>query len=324
MLAVSIVLLVAVSMGNAQTILMQERCTDGALENTWSAGFNGNALEAVQYPGNPSGDAWVGRLANHVSGGNVGQTWAGSPDWQDYYYEAQVYIPIGEGVYHGLEFRVDTTGLTSGYQFVARFTPGGMISPRLRFRVRPSGNPGMPTAIRDWEASEIPGGIPTESGWHKMAVHMKGHNFRFWFDGNELPGSPVMDFTSLKGVVGAYVWDSSSPMITLHIDDINVSTDVLTSVASPVAHASQPSLQQNFPNPVHYGTNVSYVLPAEMHVRLEVYDMQGRHVATLTEGTREAGRHVTSWNAARQPAGTYLMRLYTERGLDEIRTVVLR
>lgn len=323
-LSVPLMILLGVFVGNAQTILMEERCTGGTLENVWSAGFNGNTLEPVQFSGNPSGDGWVGKLANHISGGNVGQTWAGSTEWQDYYYEAQVYIPIGEGVYHGLEFRVDTTGLTSGYQFVARFTPGGMLTPRLRFRHRSSSNPGMPAVIRDWEAGDIPGGIPTESGWHKMAVLMKGHSFRFWFNGQELPGGQVTHFTSLKGVVGAYVWDSSSPMIALHIDDINVSTDIITTITSTEVHAVRPVLEQNYPNPVLHGTNISFVLPSEMYARLDVYSMQGRLIATLAEGTLSSGRHIAAWNASSQPPGSYVLRLQTAHGVQEHLALVLR
>jgi hypothetical protein len=243
---------------------------------------------------------------------------------QDFYYEAQVYIPVDEAVYYGIEFRLDTTGLTSGYQFVARFLPGGMTTERLRFRVRPSGNPGMPSVIRDWEAAEIPGGIPQASGWHRMAVLAKDHRFWFWFDGEELPGCPITDFSTLKGAIGAYLWDSASPMFNLHIDDINVTTDVVSAMQDIVAAPSHPVLQQIYPHPVRTGTSVSYDLPGRMFARVDVHDVHGRRIATVAEGMQEAGRQTAAWSAAGRPAGIYFFRLTTQSGVSEKRFVVLR
>ncbi|MCB2205852.1 T9SS type A sorting domain-containing protein [bacterium] len=309
---------------SAQGVLYQEEFTGGTADNAWFAGFNGNTMEVANWPGNPSGDGWVGSLGNHFSGGNVGESHSGDPEMANYYYEAHVYIPVDEAVYYGLEFRVDTAGLSSGYQFVARFRPGGMVSERLRFRVRPPDNPGMPTVIRDWEADDIPGGIPQESGWHLMAVLCQNHSFTFWFDGQELPGCPVNDFSILKGAIGAYIWDTSTPTYLLHIDDINVSTEVTSVSYDGAAHVRTPVLHQNYPNPVSRGTNISFDLPERMYVRLSVYSLQGRKVADITEGMQDAGAHTAAWNATGLPAGSYMIRLHTPQGVQSRQCVVLR
>jgi hypothetical protein len=44
-------------------------------------------------------------------------------------------------------------------------------------------------------------------------------------------------------------------------------------------------------------------------VELSVFDSQGRNVATLINGIREAGAHSISWNAANLPSGIYIYRL---------------
>ena len=266
----------------------------------------------------------MGQLANHVSGGNVGQSYAGSQEWQDFYLSAQVYIPVDEAVYYGLEFRVDSSSLTSGYQFVARFKPGGMVTERLRFRLRPAANPGMPSVIRDWEAADIPGGIPTESGWHRMAVLAKDHRFWFWFDGQELPGCPITDFSTLKGAIGAYVWDTSNPMYSLFIDDINVTTDIVSLVPGDEVLPQQLALLPAYPNPVRNAASISFALPSRMYAALHVYSLQGKRIATLRDGVQDAGTHIASWDAAGIPAGTYIIRLQTERGMQEQRCTVLR
>ncbi|MDT8324486.1 MAG: hypothetical protein RRA94_10260, partial [Bacteroidota bacterium] len=68
----------------------------------------------------------------------------------------------------------------------------------------------------------------------------------------------------------------------------------------------------------------AYELPQSMYVRLAVYSMQGRRIAVLAEGSREAGRHVAAWNAEGLPAGSYLLRLLTDTGVQEKHCVLLR
>jgi hypothetical protein len=307
----------------SQNILFQEDFSGGVIQNEWRAGFRGNSMEVESMANNPSDDGWVGKLGNHFSGGNVGATHSAT-QFNDFYYEAQVFIPVNEGVYYGIEFRVDSSDLSSGYQFVARFLPGGMVTPRLRFRVRPTDNPGMPTVIRDWDGSEIPGGIPTVSGWHKLAVKAAGHRFWFYYDDQELPGSPIMDFTFLSGAIGAYIWDTSSPILNLFIDDINVYSDIPTGISDVSAAAVTPVLSQNFPNPLHTSTTVSFDLPRTVQVRLAVYDLCGREVARLADAEYAAGRHQAQWNAAGLPEGSYLLRLITPHAVRSRLMTVLR
>ena len=308
----------------AQNYLYQEQFSGGEADNEWYAGFNGNTMIPVNYPGNPSGDRWVGKLDNHFSGGNVGQSWSGSPEMGNFYYEAQVYIPVDGAVYYGLEFRVDTTGLTSGYQFVARFRAGGMLTPRLRFRLRPDNNPAIPQTIRDWEATEIPGGIPQVSGWHKLAVLARGHEFWFWFNDKPLPGCPVLDYSRVSGAIGAYLWDDVSPLMSLYIDDINVTSDPLVSVAQTDALPKAPVLHPNYPNPFTAATVVRYALSASSWVRLAVYSPSGRQLAVLQEGMQEAGVHSAAWHPRDLPAGMYILRLSTPVGIREQRMMHIR
>jgi hypothetical protein len=68
-------------------------------------------------------------------------------------------------------------------------------------------------------------------------------------------------------------------------------------------------LDQNAPNPFNPGTRITYRLSAPQYVRLVVYDMLGREVATLEDGQRTAGEHAVSWEAGAMPSGIYLYRL---------------
>ncbi|MBD3347743.1 MAG: S8 family serine peptidase [Candidatus Eisenbacteria bacterium] len=51
-------------------------------------------------------------------------------------------------------------------------------------------------------------------------------------------------------------------------------------------------------NPFAPGDRIAYALPERAHVRVGVYDVSGRLVATLVDGERRAGSHEIAWDAA--------------------------
>ena len=73
------------------------------------------------------------------------------------------------------------------------------------------------------------------------------------------------------------------------------------------------ALKKNYPNPFNPETVIEYELPQTVHVRLAVYDMTGRTVAVLVDGTRPQGRYTERFNAAGLSTGTYIYRLTAGR-----------
>jgi surface protein len=70
------------------------------------------------------------------------------------------------------------------------------------------------------------------------------------------------------------------------------------------------SLAQNYPNPFNPSTIINFELPQQSQVRLDVFDMVGRQVATLIDGSQmQAGRHQVNFNASNLPSGIYMYRL---------------
>ena len=81
--------------------------------------------------------------------------------------------------------------------------------------------------------------------------------------------------------------------------------------------ASKPieyRLSQNHPNPFKSNTTIVFALPLDDHVRLKVYDVLGREVATLIDGHLEAGNYEVAWAPGRLASGTYVYRLKTAQG----------
>jgi hypothetical protein len=85
--------------------------------------------------------------------------------------------------------------------------------------------------------------------------------------------------------------------------------------------ASVCHLQQNYPNPFNPSTQISYDLPVDCQVRLTIYNVLGRAVATLVDQGQKAGQHHVEWRA-NVPSGFYSYRLVTSSGITEEKRMI--
>ena len=83
-------------------------------------------------------------------------------------------------------------------------------------------------------------------------------------------------------------------------------------------------LNQNYPNPFNPTTNISFDLPEESSVQLQIYDIQGKLVSTLVNETMDKGNHSVSFNSDGLPSGVYFYRLTTEEYTDIKRMLLLK
>ncbi len=73
------------------------------------------------------------------------------------------------------------------------------------------------------------------------------------------------------------------------------------------------SLQSSRPNPFYNTTEIRYGLPKTSRISLAIYDITGKLVKTLANGTERCGYHTLTWNGAdnsgkRLSAGLYFIR----------------
>jgi subtilisin-like proprotein convertase family protein len=68
--------------------------------------------------------------------------------------------------------------------------------------------------------------------------------------------------------------------------------NVIDGLTSPSSFA----MTQNYPNPFNPTTNIAYNLPQDAKVNMHVFDLLGRHVATLVNGSQMAGKYIVNWN----------------------------
>jgi plastocyanin len=103
-------------------------------------------------------------------------------------------------------------------------------------------------------------------------------------------------------------------------------------VSAPVGIATEPPPRIGFisrltPNPTSGGVTSAINLPRAGRARLEVFDAQGRRIATPLDTELSMGIHGVVWDGRRSDGtrvrtGIYLMRL-TVPGLRETRTVTI-
>ncbi len=69
------------------------------------------------------------------------------------------------------------------------------------------------------------------------------------------------------------------------------------------------TLEQNYPNPFNPATQISYTVPEQLHVTIDVYDITGRHIETLVNQSVPAGTHTVTFDGTRISSGIYMYRM---------------
>ena len=72
---------------------------------------------------------------------------------------------------------------------------------------------------------------------------------------------------------------------------------------------SQFSLSQNYPNPFNPITNIKFSIPKSGLVKLVIYDILGREIATLLNEVKPAGNYLVDYDASSLSSGVYFYTL---------------
>ncbi len=134
-------------------------------------------------------------------------------------------------------------------------------------------------------------------------------------------------FEMTDGTVSTYdLWSIekitfSQTETLLHFSDHSIETlaiseighygyTIATQINAPVSEGFRINV---FPNPATDWVNVSYTLPDATNLRIDIFDLQGRHIEQLFAGFQTAGEYQMMWGASGilQSAGMYLCRLTT-------------
>ncbi|MBU0475673.1 MAG: T9SS type A sorting domain-containing protein [Bacteroidetes bacterium] len=82
-----------------------------------------------------------------------------------------------------------------------------------------------------------------------------------------------------------------------------------TSVETERIVPKEYSLNQNYPNPFNPSTTISYGLPFESKVKVEIFNILGQRVDVITNRIESAGLHSILWDASHLSSGVYIIRI---------------
>ncbi|MBN1996415.1 T9SS type A sorting domain-containing protein [candidate division KSB1 bacterium] len=106
------------------------------------------------------------------------------------------------------------------------------------------------------------------------------------------------------------------------LDDVRIYNYALVDAEVQAIYASVPVnkrfeekppneflLAGNYPNPFNPLTRIEYVLPEKSMVKLQVFDILGRKVATLVDGIKEPGNYAVNFDGSNLGSGLYVYKL---------------
>ncbi len=134
----------------------------------------------------------------------------------------------------------------------------------------------------------------------------------------DIHDNPQRDTFALAGEPTGIQFDPGKWILSKH----NVTSGIENAI-DPGTRVGRPTLHAVSPNPVGRGARVRFSLPYERDARLAVYDASGRVAAVLFDGRASAGHHDVAWDRDGLASGVYLLRLETDRGVEQ-RKAVLR
>jgi hypothetical protein len=123
---------------------------------------------------------------------------------------------------------------------------------------------------------------------------------------------------------GGYIMVGSAMPNEVTSDIRLVKFSPLEGIGDPELTPHAVELYQNNPNPFNSSTLISYHISEPGAVNLDIYDLLGRKITSLSEGVQSAGEHQAIWEASAFPSGIYFARLKTSGYSRSIKITLLK
>jgi len=109
--------------------------------------------------------------------------------------------------------------------------------------------------------------------------------------------------------------------------DINWPTAIIANPGSGIP--GEFSLAQNYPNPFNPITHISFALPKNSRVKVEVFNLNGQRIRSLADNEISAGNYTVTWDGLDQyghqvSSGVYLYRLSTPDVIQSKRMLLVK
>ena len=118
------------------------------------------------------------------------------------------------------------------------------------------------------------------------------------------------DFASVSDLASA----QAANILASGVANVNcpvVMVELTTSVEDEISIPSSIRLEQNFPNPFKYSTEIRFTTAQVEKITLKVFNIHGKQVAELLNQTFQPGEYSVQWNAQNEAAGLYFYTIST-------------
>lgn len=136
-------------------------------------------------------------------------------------------------------------------------------------------------------------------------------------------GLGIQEVSEGQFIVAGYSWvceDTGYDLLVIQIDEEGTSSPAVEPTIQPDSYRLLPP----FPNPFNARTTIYIELPHESQVRLDVYDITGRHIAEIARDRYMPGVHGFSYEPENLASGIYIVRMRTETQTFSQRCLLLR
>ncbi len=311
--------------GWATDINTAYKTTDGG--STWNAGFIGRGISI--YRGVNFYDGRLGVIAEARNNNNdasnyitvdSGKTWTGytmpgsvssysKVQFTDYQHgwlveQGGVWRTVDTGKTWAKIYWDSTYYIPWGFDFVDSLH-GWYVNDKARF-TSDGGN--------TWSSSPLPYGEEIEdvhfiSLKKGFAVGYYGSIFSTtdggwtWQSDSHNSSVPLFSISEVRDNNVSNLWVGGDSFVVEYMNTATTRAEIVHSLPK------QFLLNQNYPNPFNPSTIISYQLPTNGFVTLELFDILGRQVKTLVNERQTAGTHSVTFNASNLSSGVYFYRL---------------
>ncbi len=157
----------------------------------------------------------------------------------------------------------------------------------------------------------------------RVELQEGNHNYHNLWDA-ELEDQPIriVEGSTIDALIGVlyYSFGNYKLVPRMEEDFVNVTDVDFDEEVTPETYA----LMQNYPNPFNPSTVISYALPQNSMVKLQVYNILGQQVKTLFDGFQKAGIHKVNFNAKNLTSGIYFYRLEADNFVQTMKMMLIK
>ncbi len=163
-------------------------------------------------------------------------------------------------------------------------------------------------------------------GWGEPGYGVNNNQAPFRSRPDVVPGRTYFSDVSLDGALVHRQTENGEVAINFNTREYSFGVSVPVGIddVDDVELPQNLTLLQNYPNPFTNVTTIPFELAQPGPVRLEVFDLLGRRVATYVNSVQPAGKHTVQVDASQLASGMYLYRIEAGGKSDTKRMVRVR